>query len=162
MNAYRPNRVLVQDQSWNDSTTREILARLPGIETTTIYDLDTRTPELRAEGLYAKNSLILMRYPGKFLKSCQGSGAEICCNYFVVSYAWNCHYECTYCVLQSYLSNEAIVIFLMYRTLSHRRPSANSGLEQANWPTLLRWITLHYIRAAWFPCSPLSPTVSWN
>ncbi len=59
---------------------------------------------------YAKNTLILMRYPGKFLKSCQGSGAEICCNYFVVSYAWNCHLECTYCVLQSYLSSEALVV----------------------------------------------------
>jgi spore photoproduct lyase len=51
-----------------------------------------------------------MRYPGKFLKHCQGSGAEVCCNYFVVSYAWNCHLDCSYCVLQSYLSNEALVV----------------------------------------------------
>jgi spore photoproduct lyase len=59
---------------------------------------------------YPKDTLILMRYPGKFLKGCQGSGAEICCNYFIVSYAWNCHLECTYCVLQSYLSSEALVV----------------------------------------------------
>jgi spore photoproduct lyase len=106
---YRPKRILVQEQSWKDRVTHEILARLPGIETGTI-------PYARIEPVYAashnypKDTLILMRYPGKFLKGCQGSGAEICCNYFVVSYAWNCHLECTYCVLQSYLSNEALLV----------------------------------------------------
>jgi spore photoproduct lyase len=110
---YRPTRILVQAQSWGDPTTREILERLPGIETLTVHDLDSRRneSEIRPDTAYcAKSTLILMRYPGKFLKRCQGSGAEICCNYFVVSYAWNCHLECTYCVLQSYLSNEALVV----------------------------------------------------
>ncbi len=110
---YRPKRVLVQEQSWEDPVTREILDRLPGIETATIRNLDSRHPEFALSapsGSYAKSTLILMRYPGKFLKSCQGSGAEICCNYHVVSFAWNCHLECTYCVLQSYLSNEALVV----------------------------------------------------
>jgi spore photoproduct lyase len=108
MSEYTPNRVLVQDRSWNDSDTPGILARLPGIETTTIHDLGAGA-SVSSVG-YAKDTLILMHYPGKFLKQCQGSGAEICCNYYVVSYAWNCHFECTYCVLQSYLSNEALVV----------------------------------------------------
>jgi spore photoproduct lyase len=110
---YRPTRILVQAQSWEDPSTREILSRLPGVETETIRDLDSRHFETASSiqpGPSAKNTLILMRYPGKFLKSCQGSGADICCNYYVASYAWNCHFECTYCVLQSYLSNEALVV----------------------------------------------------
>jgi spore photoproduct lyase len=110
---YKPNRILVQEQSWADPSTHKILGRLPGIEITTVHDLDTRRFDpaiVSGTGSYAKNTLILMRYPGRFLRSCQGSGAEICCNYFVVSYAWNCHLECTYCVLQSYLSNEALVV----------------------------------------------------
>lgn len=108
MDSYKPNRVLVQDLSWEDTATREILARLPGIEITTIHDLESGA---QTSGCgYAKDTLILMHYPGEFLKQCQGSGAEICCNYYVVSYAWNCHFECTYCVLQSYLSNEALVV----------------------------------------------------
>jgi spore photoproduct lyase len=106
---YIPKQILVQVQAWDDRATREILERLPGIEATPIHDLDSRAMPHNS-GAYAKYTLILMRYPGKFLKSCQGSGAEICCNYFVVSYAWNCHLECTYCVLQSYLSNEALVV----------------------------------------------------
>jgi spore photoproduct lyase len=102
MNPYRPELVLVQDQSWQDSVTREILDRLPGIETRTIQSIDA--------GSYSKNTLVLMRYPGQFLKKCQGAGAEICCNYFIVSYSWNCHLECTYCVLQSYLNHEALLV----------------------------------------------------
>jgi spore photoproduct lyase len=110
---YFPTRVLIQKQSWDDCVTHEILERMSGIETATVRDLDSRHPDpalLTDSGSHAKNTLILMRYPGKFLKNCQGSGAEICCNYFIVSYAWNCHLECTYCVLQSYLSNEALVV----------------------------------------------------
>jgi spore photoproduct lyase len=111
MNPYRPKRILVQEQSWKDSTTREILDRLPGVAAETFSDLESGPMEgSRTPYPYAKDTLILMRYPGRFLKQCQGSGAEICCNYFVVSYAWNCHFECTYCVLQSYLSNDALVV----------------------------------------------------
>jgi len=105
MISYRPKRILIQEQSWNDSATHEILEKLPGIEIQTISDLPGGNP-----GSSEKSTLILMRYPGKFLKKCQGSGAEVCCNYFVVSYAWNCHLGCTYCVLQSYLNTEALIV----------------------------------------------------
>ena len=102
MHPYRPDLILVHDKSWQDGPTRGILERLPGVEVRTIHDRDISS--------YGKNTLVLMRYPGKFLRNCQGSGAEICCNYFVVSYAWNCHMECTYCVLRSYLNNGALVV----------------------------------------------------
>jgi spore photoproduct lyase len=102
MNPYYPELILVQDQSWRDNGTPEILERLAGIETRTISNMDVSS--------YGKNTLVLVHYPGKFLKKCQGSGAEICCGYFVTSYAWNCHLDCTYCVLRSYLDSEALLI----------------------------------------------------
>jgi spore photoproduct lyase len=55
--------------------------------------------------------LILARNQGSFMKACPGAGAEICCNYFVINYALNCHLECTYCVLQAFLNNPAITIY---------------------------------------------------
>ena len=106
---YRPNLILVHDQSWQDDTTRGILERLPGVEVRTIHDRNISS--------YGKNALVLMRYPGRFIRNCQGSGAEICCNYFVVSYAWNCHMECTYCILRSYLNNEALVVCTNFEDL---------------------------------------------
>jgi spore photoproduct lyase len=105
MISYRPKRILIQEQSWQDPATHEMIARLPGIKTETISELPGDS-----YGPYGKETLILMRYSGKFLKGCQGSGAEVCCNYFVVSYAWNCHLECTYCVLQSYLNTDALIV----------------------------------------------------
>jgi spore photoproduct lyase len=99
---YRPELVLIHDQSWQDGATRQILERLPNIQTRTIRNMDMAS--------CAPDTLILMHHCGKFLKSCQGSGAEICCNYHVASYAWNCYLGCTYCVLQSYLSSEALVV----------------------------------------------------
>ena len=106
---YRPNLVLVHDESWQDDTTHGILERLPGVEVRTIRDRNISS--------YGKDTLVLMRYPGRFLRNCQGAGAEICCNYFTVSYAWNCHMECTYCVLRSYLNNEALVVCTNFEDL---------------------------------------------
>lgn len=99
---YHPELVMVQERSWQDDATEMILARLNGVEVRTVEDPNAAQ--------YSKNTLVLMHYGGRFLKRCQGSGAEICCNYFVASYAWNCHLECTYCVLQSYLSSAAVFV----------------------------------------------------
>lgn len=110
---YVPERILVQEESWQDSVTSEILGRLPGVDVRTVEDsgirhMDPAVPAVQSED---KNTLILMRYPGGFLKSCQGSGADTCCNYYVVSCVWNCHLDCTYCVLQSYLNIRAIIVY---------------------------------------------------
>jgi spore photoproduct lyase len=117
---YVPERILVQEESWRDDVTSEILDRLPGIETGTVKAMEIRCMEPVA-GVETKpeerNTLILVRYPGNFLKRCQGSGADVCCNYYTVSCVWNCHLECTYCVLQSYLSTRAIVVCTNFRDL---------------------------------------------
>ena len=102
MNPYYPELVLVQERCLQDPATRGILERLAGIETRTISNTDVSS--------YGKDTLVLVHYPGRFLKNCQGSGAEICCGYQVASYAWNCHLQCTYCVLRSYLESEALLI----------------------------------------------------
>jgi spore photoproduct lyase len=111
---YHPERIVVQEDSWNDAATHEIIRRLPGVPTGTVRDVDSLLRELRAASDYrtmAKRTLILMRKRGSFMKECPGAGAEICCNYLVINYALNCHLECTYCVLQSFLNNPALTIY---------------------------------------------------
>ncbi len=114
MISYRPKRIFVQEESWGDTWTGEILSRLPGIPVRTIMNVDSVIPELNRTSdphTSGKRTLILTRQKGHFMKECPGSGAEICCNYFVVNFASNCHLECTYCILQSYLDNPALVIY---------------------------------------------------
>ena len=111
---YRPERILVHEDAWNDVATREILSLLDGTPVQTIRDIDSLLPALRAASDFrtvAKRTLILARNRGNFMKECPGAGAEICCNYFVVNYALNCHLECTYCVLQAFLNNPALTVY---------------------------------------------------
>lgn len=114
MIAYLPQELLVQEDSWRDELTRQIAGRLPGVTVRTIPSPDSVISELGAGSdprSSGKRKLILARHPGRFLKECPGSGAEVCCNYYVLNYAANCHFECTYCVLQTYLNNPAMVVF---------------------------------------------------
>jgi spore photoproduct lyase len=111
---FRPDRIWVHEPSWADPCTSEIIERLPQAPVSTIADVDAMLPLLNnAPDPHAagKRTLLLSRYSGRFMKECPGSGAELCCNYFVLNYASNCHLECTYCVLQSYLNNPALTIF---------------------------------------------------
>jgi spore photoproduct lyase len=111
---FKPEKILVEEQSWNDACTHEMIARLPGVPVETIADAGSAIPELNRSSdprTSGKRMLVLTRQRGSFMKECPGSGAEICCNYFVVNFASNCHLECTYCVLQSYLDNPAILVF---------------------------------------------------
>ncbi len=111
---YRPEKIWVQTAARQDRLTSEILGRLPGLPVSTIEDPEAILPALFDTSdphTSAKHALILTRFPGQFMKACPGSGAEICCNYFVLNYASNCHMECSYCVLQSYLNNPALMVF---------------------------------------------------
>jgi len=114
MASYRPDRILVQTESWQDKMTAEILSRLAGVPVRTIDGADEALAELSRSSdphVSGKKTLILARNSARFMKACPGSGAEICCNYHVLNFALNCQFECTYCILQSYLDNPALVVF---------------------------------------------------
>jgi spore photoproduct lyase len=122
MMPFVPERILVQEESWQDPVTAEILERLPDVEARTVAASELRRMESDA-GTETKpedrNTLLLVRYAGSFLKLCQGAGADTCCNYYTLNCVWNCHLECTYCVLQSYLSGRAIVACTNFDDLLH-------------------------------------------
>jgi spore photoproduct lyase len=99
---FRPKLVLVHEDSQNDAATEEILSRLSGVETRIVRD--------SGDAVHSSDTLFLTRHNGKFLKPCQGRGAEMCCNYYVAGYAWNCHFDCSYCVLQGYLTDPALIV----------------------------------------------------
>jgi len=131
---YRPSRILIQEQSSRDPLTGEILRRLPGVPTTRVLELGEPLPEIEggtdSHG-HGKRTLILARHRGRFVKECPGSGADICCNYYVVNFAYNCHLECTYCILQAYLNNPAMVVFTNVEDLMTEVAEKLSGAPDA-------------------------------
>jgi spore photoproduct lyase len=118
---YRPERVLVQSDSYSDDLTAAVLSRLPGVPVQTVDNPESVLSEIQTSSdprTSGKRTLLLARHKGAFLKPCPGSGAEICCNYYVLNFASNCHIECTYCVLQTFLNNPVIAIFTNWPDLA--------------------------------------------
>ena len=124
MVAYTPERIYVERGVADSWITRNVLRRLSGTPVEWLDDSREllarsrrRSPSLAA----AKRSLVLARHRGRFFKDCPASRSRgernVCCNYFVVNYASNCHMECSYCYLQTYLNFPHLVVYANYRDL---------------------------------------------
>ncbi|MDA2923093.1 hypothetical protein MYX65_00300 [Acidobacteria bacterium AH-259-L09] len=119
MKPYKPERLFVERSVEDSPITQNVLMRLPAVA---VEQIDS-THSLLEESQHwnptiprAKRSLILARHKGHFFKPCPASrtkqGAKtVCCNYFVINYASNCHMECSYCYLQSYLNFPYLIVY---------------------------------------------------
>lgn len=54
----------------------------------------------------------LRRQRGRFLKPCPGTPNYLCCGYRVLNLVLGCPFQCTYCILQDYLGQEGITVFV--------------------------------------------------
>ncbi len=82
-----------------------------------IKDFDSRK-KIRAQTLspedfdQSKKEILVMPYKGKFFKQCPGGNQNsACCNYFVLNLGSQCHFNCSYCYLQSFLNSPFMVIY---------------------------------------------------
>jgi spore photoproduct lyase len=64
-----------------------------------------------------RQTLILSRNKGKFLKPCPGTREYLCCQYRFLNVGLNCPIDCTYCILQTYLNTHALVVFVNHEDL---------------------------------------------
>lgn len=61
-----------------------------------------------------KKTLHIRPHSGQFFKRCPGSSqktALTCCNYYILNLGSQCRFDCSYCYLQSYLSQPEVQIF---------------------------------------------------
>lgn len=101
-------KVIYLDPAVRDSTvTRRVLAKYPDLPVIEVSDKrDIKFPQDHA---HAKKQLYLTAFKGEPVKSCQGMGDYVCCQYFTVALVSDCHLECTYCILQDYLKNNPVI-----------------------------------------------------
>lgn len=116
---YHPEQIFVEKSVRSCAVTQNVLARLPDAGVHWIDCCDSLLEDARIHGAAiprAKKQLILARHKGRFFKACpagtarQGA-ANVCCNYFVINFASNCHMECSYCYLQSYLNFPYMIVY---------------------------------------------------
>ena len=105
------NKVLVEEESSDHALTHKILGRLSGIP---VHAAGQGVQERggRLEPDMGKETLYLLRHKGKLLKPCPGTKEYICCGYQILNVATNCPLDCSYCVLQSYLNEPGLRVFV--------------------------------------------------
>ncbi len=103
------------DQVWIDRgallypATQFIREKLIGVPADVVDDVKflkhPRDPAL------AKRQLVLTTNKGVAFKPCQGiCEGVVCCGYFTIDIASGCPCDCTYCILQHYLSNNPLTL----------------------------------------------------
>lgn len=74
----------------------------------------------------------VVRFRGRFLKSCPGTRHYFCCGYQILHCATQCSLDCTYCILQAYLNQPNLRLFG-----NTHEAFAELGAELAAHPTTL-------------------------
>jgi spore photoproduct lyase len=66
-----------------------------------------------------KRHLFISHFYGRRLKPCPGTSNHICCGYYVINAITNCPMDCSYCVLQGYLNNPLLTLYVNWEDLLH-------------------------------------------
>lgn len=108
MNRWRPETLWIERGEEDSALARRVRARLPDTPVRTADDTSVAEPrESFAEG---KRRLVIKRHRGTFMQHCPaGTTGLVCCNYLVAHFTSNCPFDCSYCFLQDYLTNNAAV-----------------------------------------------------
>lgn len=69
-------------------------------------------PMMADEFSDSKKKILIKKHNGKFFKQCPGGNQNsACCNYFVLNLGSQCHFNCSYCYLQSFLNTPYMVVY---------------------------------------------------
>lgn len=112
---FKPRQIFVDEEALRFPLTKQILGRLPDVpvesvaESKQLDDAVAFFPDPIGEG---KKTLWITRQKGSFIKPCPCTPRYIGCNYFVINAILNCPLDCSYCVLQLYLTSPWITVYV--------------------------------------------------
>jgi spore photoproduct lyase len=124
---YFPDTIWVDERVKHLTLVERVLARSPDSLVEYTRDLKRliqqarNRPGARTAG---KRELLLTRNDGAFFRPCPGTHRYLCCGYQTLDAGENCTLECSYCVLQTYLSNPLIVVFVNTDDMTRELESA--------------------------------------
>lgn len=115
MNLYRPQKVYIERAALTYPLTQKMLAVLKDVEQEVIED-----PRVLAESLKkkrdpigeGKRSLLLAYDKGRSFKPFPEAEQYLSCDYFTLHTAEGCDLECSYCILQAYLTNPLLTVYV--------------------------------------------------
>lgn len=111
--SYFPHKIYVTQESLKFPLTARIITKLKQIPYEIINDPQPLIENIKlSEDLISqgKRYILLAPQKGEFVKPCPCTPYYLGCNYFIINLEINCPLDCSYCILQSYLSNPLITI----------------------------------------------------
>jgi spore photoproduct lyase len=99
-----PKRVLVESEVADGELVLALRKNLPEAAfeiVDRVSETDCRDPDV----------LEVVRFQGRFLKSCPGTRHYHCCGYRILHFGTQCTLDCTYCILQAYLNQPNLRLF---------------------------------------------------
>lgn len=100
----QPKRLIVEKRCESAPLVQEIVEAYPEIPCE--YDCGAARRGARF-GTWA-----LRYHKGRFLKPCPGTRNYLCCGYQVLNWVLGCPFQCVYCILQEYLGDHGITLFV--------------------------------------------------
>ena len=135
MISYIPKIIYVDPSVLNSPITKHILASYPDIP----VEMSATQPKFLNEAdrfkdplLEGKKRLWITKNQGKLLKKCGAATSRlsnmVCCNYYILDFAFNCHFECVYCFLQEYTNQPLMIV---YANIEEMLASVQETLDQS-------------------------------
>jgi len=107
---YFPKQLFIEDSVKDSALTKNVLRNLPHLKPEYFTaDVESHFSHLSLKN--GKDILVIARKKGRFLKSCPGTKESLCCGYFILESSSNCNYDCTYCILQTYLNSPPLIVY---------------------------------------------------
>lgn len=110
---FLPRRVYIEKESLHHALTKRILKNIGRIPLEIVEDSQDFLEERkisRDSVKHGKKDLFITSQKGEFVKPCPCTPHTIGCNYYIINLDLNCPLDCTYCILQHYLSDSIITV----------------------------------------------------
>jgi spore photoproduct lyase len=111
---FQPRRVFVEESVRDLPFARELIDRWSSTPQKVVahpqeaVEFFSSEPDPIGAG---KRSLLIARQRGSFIKRCPGTKNYICCGYRIINLATNCNLDCSYCILQGYLTSPLLTAY---------------------------------------------------
>ena len=112
---FQPTKVFVERAIARHPNCQKILSKLPHIAPQPFDNLSDFMHDFQKERqttAFPPTQLLLAHQKSNFLKKCPGTQRYICCGYQILNLVNNCEIGCSYCILQGYLNNPFIIVYV--------------------------------------------------
>ncbi len=115
MKPYKPEKIYIEKDAQDFPHTKKILSALPGVPVEIIenskhlVEAAQNRPDPTGS---SKRSLLLKNDKGRSFKPFPESEPYLSCDYFTLHLEEGCDLECSYCILQAYLTNPFLTLYV--------------------------------------------------